>query len=141
MNERCDVVLFSCRQTRQNGALYIVNNESMPVTSEIIASVGVVHASIGNTGVLEKNLNTVDGSDVVFDSMLCTPDLKLAHVDFRCETGFFVVPCPAHVGCLLFDEMSHLAVSAAMSRRMRSVKEMLPSWTPIFAHALFYRRV
>lgn len=127
MDEHCDVGWLSCRQSRQNGAFPIVDSESMLAISEDISSVGVVHASIAITGKPDKFLESVDGLDAVLDSMLCTADLELAHVEFRCGAWFIVVPCPARVGCFLSDIMSLPAVSAAMSLGMQGGQGSLPS--------------
>lgn len=61
-----------------------MDNKSMLAISENTASVGVLHVSIAITGVLEEDLDTIDGLEVVLDFILCISDLELAHFGFQC---------------------------------------------------------
>lgn len=84
MSGHCDVEWCICRQTRQNGALSLVDDESMLEIIKDIASVGDAQESIAITGVPGKFHDTVDRSEVILESMSFTPDLELACVDFLC---------------------------------------------------------
>lgn len=65
---------------------------------EDTASVSVAHESIAITGVLEGNINTVDGQEAFLKFTLHTPDLMLAHVEFRC--GDDHLSCSIHLKLL-----------------------------------------
>lgn len=106
MNGHCDLRWLSRRQTRQNGVFSIVDKLSMFFSSDDTAFVVVVHESIAITNVPEEFLVPVDGPDVVHNFTLCTPNLELAHVDFRYGAPFFILFCPAEVGSALLSEMS-----------------------------------
>lgn len=55
----------------------------MLATGKDTSPIGVAHASFAITGIEKEFLDTIDGSDVVLDPRLCTPDLELARVDFH----------------------------------------------------------
>lgn len=61
-----------------------MDNESILVTSEDTASVGVVHESISITGGTEECLEAVAGLEVDLDFKLCTSVLGLARADILC---------------------------------------------------------
>lgn len=74
--------------------------------SKNTASAGAMHASITINGVSEEFLDTFNEPDNVLNSVLCTPELQLAHVDFQYRAQFLVVPCFTKVGCVLLHKMS-----------------------------------
>lgn len=78
----------------------------MLAISEDTASVGVVHETFAINGVSAGFLDTIDGPDIVYDSMSWEPDIELANIDFRCGASLFVASCPAEGGCVLLDGIS-----------------------------------
>lgn len=62
----------------------MVDNKSMLMTSEDMASVGVFHELIAITGVLEDCLQAVARPKVDLNSALCMSVLDLFHNVFRC---------------------------------------------------------